>query len=180
MDRLGEVRRSAAACGASGVPVSRLRVVPVAAVVTIAGLVAACTSTSDGTESGHGGVERSVEQESALVDGDVTVDEYRAGFRRFEACIEAEGYMLGNVEVGDVLIDYGVPDAAVQSGVDEKCYVKEYELVDTEWQLKNEDSSYTAEVVAQCLAEHGITPAETLAEKWDQLEAAGVEFEECM
>lgn len=150
--------------------------------IGLLGVLVGCAPSADGGVAGPvaANTQRSAEQEAALADGDVTLDEYRAGFRRFQACLEAEGYALADVVVGDVLVDYGVPATAVDAGVDERCYVEEYELVDTEWQVKNEDTSYTAEVAAQCLVDHGVAPAETLAEKWEQLEAAGVDFADCL
>ena len=144
--------------------------------------VASCASTStQGNKDVAGSeIQRSEAQQEAVADADVTLDEYRAGFRRFQSCLSAQGYELHGVAVGDVLIDYGVPDVAVESGTEADCYQSEFELVDMEWQVKNEDTSYTAEVSSKCLAENGVAPEDTLAEMTEQLEAAGIKFEDCL
>ena len=146
--------------------------------------VVGCASTSpeevDVPVADGGTVERSEVQQAAVADSDVTLDEYREGFRRFQSCLSAEGYELHGVTIGDVLIDYGVPSAAVESGAEAQCYGAEFELLDVAWQVKNEDTSYTAEVLNKCLTDNGVVPQSTLAEMTDQLEAAGLKFEECL
>lgn len=77
------------------------------------------------------------------------------------------------------LIDYAIPVEANEAGVDEPCYRAEFEQVDTVWQLAHEDTSYTAEVFRECLAERGVDPADTVEAMHGQLTEAGIDAGDC-
>ena len=85
---------------------------------------------------------------------------------------------MGNGE-SNKLILFGVPDAAVQSGVDGHCYPYEFQWVDTIWQDKRADFSNAAKAYAVCLINAGIRPKATEQEKLRQLERAHIDPGEC-
>jgi hypothetical protein len=131
-----------------------------------------------------GATEMSAEQTAALADGVVEFAEYEEGFRRYRACLEAAGYELGSgpdgEEIGtmvDTHLEFSVPDAAVQSGEDERCYQSEYFQLDMNWQIAHADESLQTEHWRSCLTENGIAPAETSEEIWDQIVKAGLDAE---
>lgn len=125
---------------------------------------------------------QSAELEAALQNGDVGYDAYLAGFQRYSACLAAAGHtiLMRGEESGQPLLQYSIPGSAVDSGADEECYHREFEPLDTAWQIANEDSSLWAETARECLRARGYEPAETLAEMNDQLAAAGIEHLECL
>ena len=114
-----------------------------------------------------------------MADGVVTSEEYQTAFRAYSACLTAAGYDLRVEDSNGYLVDYGIPDAAVQSGVNDECYGSEFQQVDVTWQLANEDRSATSELLRTCLTERGITPGETAEELYTQLQEAGLAVEEC-
>jgi hypothetical protein len=121
----------------------------------------------------------SIEQSAAISDGEVSADEYEAGFQRYRACLQEAGYeLLINGEDNDT-IQYGVPDAAVTSGADERCYVGEFQEIDRMWQLAREDTSHSAQVLKDCLTANGITPEDTMEELIAQLQTANIPLESC-
>ncbi|MFC0678298.1 hypothetical protein ACFFGH_10645 [Lysobacter korlensis] len=82
------------------------------------------------------------EQAAAMADGVVDVEEYKAGFERFSACLADAGYPLnpgvdkpsGEFVGDEQFIDYSIPNAAVESGVSMECYEREYLQLDITWQ----------------------------------------------
>lgn len=82
-------------------------------------------------------VDSSAAQEDLLRDG-VTEDDYRAGFANYRACMTAAGYELFMVDESTTVIQYSVPDTAVQAGVHQQCYAAEFVNIDIEWQLAEE------------------------------------------
>lgn len=112
--------------------------------------------------------------------GQIDYDTYLAGFQRYSSCLAAEGHGLVVRDAGGLIVDYGVPGAAVSSGADEYCYTREFAPLDSAWQLANEDSSEWAELLRACLQERGVVPGPSLAEMEDQRERAGVGPEECL
>lgn len=144
------------------------------ALVGVVALLALAGCTAAPTSSGPIDSEVSAEQLAAVEDDEVTQDEYEAGFQRFRACMSAEGYeVIVSGEFNDTL-NYAIPDAAVQSGVDEVCYTREFRLIDMAWQVAREDTSYSAQVLRDCLTENGITPEDTLKEMAQQAAEAGI------
>jgi hypothetical protein len=160
-------------------------------IVAVTLLLAGCTQpTADGTPSPIGGEaplptplpneELSPEQVAALADGVAETAEYQEGFRRYQACLQAAGYELRDVSEDEYgFINAGIPDAAVQSGVDTECYVGEWKYVDMYWQLANEDNSPSTRFLKACLEELGIEPADTAREIIGQMEEAGISPEDC-
>ncbi len=98
------------------------------AALATGGVVAARQGLPDPTRYAQDA--RSTEQVAAVSDEVVTFDEYQAGFRRFAACMEANGRPISNVEF----------DQATQlyrweyDGVDD-CYERELYALDVTWQL---------------------------------------------
>lgn len=161
--------------------------------VAVAG-VASCASGAPGAPGAPGGsdvpataesppepqVTRSAELDAALARGAVDHDAYLAGFQRYSACLEAYGFALAHVGEDGPLLDYSIPADAVDSGADDECYLREFEPLDTAWQVANEDTSNWAQTARECLRERGIEPAATLAEMTEQLADAGVDHVECV
>ena len=85
---------------------------------------------------------------------------------------------MDNGESNKLLL-FSVPDAAVQSGVDDHCYPSEFQWVDTIWQDKRANYSNSARAYAACLTKVGIKPKATEQEKLKQLERAHIDPGEC-
>ncbi len=119
-------------------------------------------------------------QRSALADHVVSYDEYQDAYRRYSACVEAAGYAVERLGETNRVIDYRIPEAAVQDGSASVCYDRHFRLVDSTWQLSREDSSEQAAQYRDCLTAAGITPAGTLHEMYDQLVGAGIDPLQCI
>lgn len=83
----------------------------------------------------------STQQLGEVADGVVTREEYLAAFYRFSGCLGADGYDVSPADPSAIILSYGVPSAAADSGADERCYRTEFIEVDTAWQLQNEGAS---------------------------------------
>jgi len=119
-------------------------------------------------------------QKSSLKDGQISHDEYEAGYRRYVACLSKKGYsVINNGEKNDV-IDYAVPSAAVDSGADDFCYQREFEQIDNQWQVAHQDTSDTAVLARSCLQAHGVTPKDKLNDMLAQLKAIGITIDQCL
>lgn len=121
----------------------------------------------------------SAAQTAALADGVVTREEYVTAYQRFSACMSEAGFPLAFVDLDQTVIEYSTTQESETDGASPRCYGREFEQVDGAWQVANEDTSYTAHVMGECLLARGIAPASTLAEKLAQLEAAGVSPMDC-
>lgn len=152
------------------------------AVIALTALLSGCTATASTQPSPSGPFPSdniSEAQAAEIADGVVTSDEYHAAFNRFSACVKAGGFdLLVEGEKYD-LINYSIPGAARDAGVDEPCYFDEFAQVDTIWQLAHADTSYTAEVHRNCLIDNGISPKETEEEMWQQLKDANIDTTTC-
>ncbi len=124
-------------------------------------------------------VEESSELRQAM-ESEVDYDSYLAGFQRYASCLEAEGHRPIVHDADPPMIDYSVPESAVSSGVDERCYIREFAPLDAAWQIANEDGSEWADMLRRCLAESGVNPADTLAGMEEQRAAAGISPERCL
>lgn len=122
----------------------------------------------------------SAQQLSEIEDGVATREEYLAAFNRFAGCMGANGYDVGLAYSDTVILNYSIPSAAGDEGVDLFCYLSQFQEVDTLWQLQNEDASATTRMMQDCLSERGITPATRTADVRQQLEDAGISTEECV
>ncbi len=114
------------------------------------------------------------------MESEVDYDSYLSGFQRYSACLEAEGYRPIVHDADPPIVNYSVSEAAVSSGVDERCYIREFAPLDSAWQIANEDGSEWAETLRRCLAERGFNPAGSLAGMEEQRTMAGISPEECL
>lgn len=100
--------------------------------------LAGCAPQPTPTDSNFG-FTASEEVTAAMADGTVSGDEYEQAFQRYRECLEREGYALLIEDDGSTpAIEYSVPTAAVDSGVDDECYYVEFYQVDTAWQIQSE------------------------------------------
>ncbi|MFF2274113.1 hypothetical protein ACFVTX_17695 [Agromyces sp. NPDC058136] len=83
--------------------------------------------------------EPSQAQLEALGDGTVTETEYRDGYARYSACMRDAGYPLVFVDEGGPIIRYSNISEAVDSGEEEGCYASEFEQLDIDWQIQQEN-----------------------------------------
>lgn len=98
-------------------------------------------------------------QSDALADGKVGRDEYLGGFAAYESCLNEAGFELTAIDLEATILDYAVPDEAVQAGVEEPCYRRHFALIDETWQLANVDSTETTQFLRACLEANGIEPS---------------------
>lgn len=75
---------------------------------------------------------RSTEQAQALVDDEVTLAEYKAGFQRFADCMQRDGRPLADVTFNSTTQLF----AYTYDGVDD-CYDREFYAVDFSWQASD-------------------------------------------
>lgn len=80
----------------------------------------------------------STAQQQALLDGEVTEQEYRDEFGRYQQCMADAGYPLGSVNDAGVIITYVNSGESVQSGVEGRCYATEFRELDAAWQANQE------------------------------------------
>ena len=123
--------------------------------------------------------EPSESQAAALSDGVVSQTEYREGFGRYSACMLDAGHPLGGVDQSGTIFTYINSSDAVTSGVEGRCYALEFRLLDSAWQVQNEDTSETANLIGACLTARGITPESTMEGKHRQLEAIPLTVDQC-
>lgn len=78
--------------------------------------------------------EPSAAQQAELADGTVTLEEYRAAFDRYRACLQDAGHDVSSLtDMGDHY-RWVLMDDVVSSGADEACYPAEFAEVDMRWQ----------------------------------------------
>lgn len=166
---------------------SRKWVLVVAVVLLLAGCSSSASSeqSADGADGPLTGVdvsEASEAQAAEISDRVATADEYQAGFQRYRECLSAAGFELTGVEFTNSVYEFGVPNAAVEDGADEVCYVSEFRYTDMLWQNTDavQNSSDTAQLLRECLQERGIEPRDSLEELEEQLSGAGIELPECL
>ena len=122
---------------------------------------------------------QSTQQSLELMDGTVTRDEYLAAFNRMVGCMTAGGYGFDVPPENTTLLNYAVSEDS-SAYWESVCYPREFRGVDIQWQIQNEDTSYTATVVHDCLVAHGIAPTATLTQMESQLTAAGIDVARCV
>lgn len=76
----------------------------------------------------------SPELTAAIADGEVSEEEYRAQFDRYSECMTTGGYPLEGVNTSGTIITSVVSDAAMTSGVYDRCYAEHFFDVDIAWQ----------------------------------------------
>ena len=82
-------------------------------------------------------VSPSAAQSTALEDGLVDENEYRLAFARFAGCMDAAGNPLVAVDDSGTVIRYSTTAAAEADGSTRSCYLREFEQIDTAWQLSH-------------------------------------------
>lgn len=121
----------------------------------------------------------SAAQTAALADGVVSREEYVTAYQRFSACMSEAGFPLAFVDLDKTVIEYSTTQESETDGASPRCYGREFGQIDSTWQIANEDTSYTAQLLGECLLERGITAGATMAEKLAQLEDAGMSPSDC-
>lgn len=121
-------------------------------------------------------------QRSALMDGKITRSEYISGFNAFESCMNEGGFQLTSErEVGGIF-EFSIPDEAVKSGVDQRCYLTHFAFVDATWQYENNEERAFIERVNQCLGldgGSGVAPRTTRIDAEEALAENGRNISEC-
>lgn len=119
-------------------------------------------------------------QMAELADGQVTYDEYQAGFQRMRSCMAQDGVeLIVRGETNQVMeasyVDTG--DASYQ-----RCYYTEFNLVDRAWQIWRSNFGADSQAMAQCLTEKGKTPGLTIKERYEALhQALGMDpYKDCV
>ncbi|HEY5230573.1 MAG TPA: hypothetical protein VIJ11_06760 [Galbitalea sp.] len=143
------------------------------------GALSGCASSAPSTElSGASDTAHmSAAETAAMSDGKVTASEYKAGFLRYQSCMEKAGWEVLVSDNGGYLIEYSFPTAGTTD--DTRCYGTEFGAIDDAWQLQNIDRSDTTNALRTCLADAGVTPGKTRAEIDSQLAAAGIKPQTC-
>lgn len=160
---------------------SRLRLASISLGLVIA---SACSSAPTGPDFGefNADVDMSLagpEQQTALMDAEVTEAEYLEGFDRFRACLSEAGYELRDVQKIGKIMSAGIPAEAVESGVEEDCYNTEYRFLDIIWQVNNYDPGPEIAMLNGCLEAGGFETGTELAEVKDLFDASGLDYMTC-
>lgn len=124
---------------------------------------------------------QSAAQIAALADGEVTREEYEAGFQRYVDCMAADGYEVSSIEMGEQRIDYAILGDSVLDGTDDRCYGAEYKELDIEWQTEHEDNADVERTLRQCFADAGIPMEGTFEDIWMRFQNGDMELtvEDC-
>jgi hypothetical protein len=112
-----------------------------------------------------------------VADQEITIDEYKAGFSDFVACMKDHGY---EVDFGwdEYLYSMRIPDTAMADGSYDRCYAQHFSEVDIAWQLANEFRSPTQVRVRECLAAQGATPADNVHDVQRQIEESNIDVDQ--
>ncbi|MFC4243569.1 hypothetical protein ACFOYW_09300 [Gryllotalpicola reticulitermitis] len=157
-----------------------IRALSIAMAPIVAALLCSCSGTVVGPSHSPSAAAISQQQRSALRDGIVTWDEYKTGFDAYQACLAKAGYRLATPHVDEYqLMDFGIPDAAVRSGVDKKCYQFHWAQLDGAWQMAHQDSSESAKIIAACLEARGVTPAEKYSDNVNLMQKHNIDVSQC-
>ena len=137
-------------------------VVPVLVMSAGAILATGCTSGSSEQPPAELSPGAGDLQRRAVEDGSVTFEEYEAGLLRFADCMESGGHPLADVQFDEAtqLYDYLVAGEAVDGGLEDDCYIGEFQDLDRLWQT-NEDrpgprSPSVDDVLRACLDAIGV------------------------
>jgi len=157
------------------------RLVSAASLLTGCLLLAGCAqSAPEAHNPAPPKISTSAEQKAALADGKVDYDEYQAGWRRYVACDAKAGYTITQTGEVNQVISGQIPDAAVDSGVDKKCYEGEFKQIDMLWQTARIETSPAAAKFRECLSAKGETPEATYAGMVQQLQDLGIDPSTCL
>jgi hypothetical protein len=83
------------------------------------------------------------------------------------------------VQKNDYLITFSYSAEKKSDGTYRRCHVKEFEQVDTEWQLANFDRSESAKMMRECLAANGVAPTVRAEDLAAQAEDVGLDLRTC-
>lgn len=163
----------------------RLRASGLVIAATVLAAMTSCSpasSVSQGSSSllSNEDVQISDEQRAALEDNEVTREEYEAGFRRFQGCMDSKGYPLEEPTEVNEVYTFNFP-AEAQDTAYLDCYPLEFQYVDAGWQTRPDvlEKSETSRMVKACLEHLGIEPADTHMERVDQFMTLDISLEEC-
>lgn len=123
-------------------------------------------------------VPMSAEQQAALADGIVTEEEYLAGFDRYRACVRDRGFDLELVERRGPFMSYAHSEEARPDA--DECFWREYQELDTSWQLGHQEDTEQFAAVNYCLEVEGHATGSTMAEAENLLAEAGITFPDCI
>lgn len=138
--------------------------------------LAACASSGGAAGSGQ---PASTQTTSTVAAQEITIDEYKAGFASFVACMKDRGYEV--VFGWDAyLYSMRIPDAAMADGSYQRCYEQDFSEVDIAWQMANEYRSPTQVRLRECLTAQGVTPARTVQEVQKQIEESKIDVDACL
>ena len=154
--------------------------------VTVAGPAAPASPAPEPSLDPLDGADLSVvspAQAAEIADRVVTEQDYRAAYGRYRACMGAAGYELEVMPpvLASGVHSFAVPDEAVQSGVDEACYMGEFRFTDMLWQTSPavqdspaavQERAEQTEQFRDCLRERGIEPRESAQEVEQQVREA--------
>jgi hypothetical protein len=124
-------------------------------------------------------------QREDLLDGSVTEADAMAAFERYRSCLREAGYEPFGIQRDGPFINFSIPAAAVESGVDGPCYASEYAAVDTIWQsVENADVGDERTRLAECVSQLGLdvvgsSGAATMNEIRAAIEEAGYSVDDC-
>lgn len=124
-------------------------------------------------------------QREDLLDGRVTEADAMAAFERYRSCLRAAGYEPFGIKRDGPFINFSIPAAAVESGVDGPCYASEYAAVDTIWQsVENADVGDERTQLAECVSQLGLdfvasSGAATMDEIRAAIQEAGYSVDDC-
>jgi hypothetical protein len=79
----------------------------------------------------------SAAEKAAVSDGTVTREEYIAAFNQYLGCMASAGETLTGYDESTPIIQYTVPAADVNSGIEHRCYVTQFGEVDAMWQTED-------------------------------------------
>lgn len=162
-----------------------VRIVRPIATAAVALVLAGCsfgssdTAPPPQTKQVGGDTAPSPQLAAALADGKVTFDEYDAGYRRYKACMKKAGYDIQDMGIKDQVYDYRLTDEAYKSAAQATCYKSEFQDLDAQWQVANQDNSEGARILAECLTKQGLPVPDTFEERLKVLDDNGIDAVTC-
>jgi hypothetical protein len=121
----------------------------------------------------------SVQQEAEVADGTITRSEYREAYSRYQGCMAEAGWP--SYQVLDDSDRYYTGSSSQSMAANDRCYDREFNEVDTLWQLKNPEiaGGYSTDILRYCLTVTGHTPEATADEMLAQLVALNINPTDC-
>lgn len=124
-------------------------------------------------------------QAAEVEDRVATEQENRAAYERYRQCLSAAGFEISEdpiLKPDGTFMGGGLSDAAVQSGVDQECYEKEWSFTDTLFQSRPEFQNHPSRTqwMRDCLEERGIEPRDAADELFEQLQQEGIDPPDCL